>query len=116
MNINLIIVCTGGRDYSDYNMVHDALKLFNPDKIYVGDSAGAVWLVQQYCQDNNIPCEIFYADWEKHGKAAGPIRNKEMLKSAGTHALVLAFPGGKGTQNCIKQAIAFNNIVFKVEA
>lgn len=44
------------------------------------------------------------ADWKKHGKAAGPIRNGLMLDLEPD--LVWAFPVGKsiGTRNCIKQA------------
>jgi hypothetical protein len=36
------------------------------------------------------------ADWEKHGKAAGPLRNEEMLIDYKPKR-VIAFPGGKGT-------------------
>ncbi|MEM9912925.1 MAG: hypothetical protein AAF922_19365 [Pseudomonadota bacterium] len=39
------------------------------------------------------------------GRAAGPIRNKEMLDE-GCPDLVVAFPGGRGTANMVKQAQA----------
>lgn len=45
----------------------------------------------------------YNALWNKYGKAAGPIRNQEMLID-GKPDLVVAFPGGKGTANMIKQA------------
>lgn len=38
------------------------------------------------------------AEWEKHGRAAGTIRNESMARYAD---LVLAFPGGVGTQHMI---------------
>jgi ABC-type Fe3+-hydroxamate transport system substrate-binding protein len=47
----------------------------------------------------------FAADWHKHGRAAGPIRNKRMLDE-GKPDLVVAFPGGRGTANMVKQAQA----------
>ena len=43
------------------------------------------------------------ANWKKHGRAAGPIRNKQMLEEAKPD-LVIAFPGGAGTANMVKQA------------
>lgn len=42
----------------------------------------------------------FQAEWEKWGRAAGPIRNKRMLEE-GRPDLVVAFPGGRGTENMI---------------
>ena len=45
---------------------------------------------------------VCHADWEKHGKAAGPKRNKRMLEWKPD--LVVAFPGGKGTANMVQQA------------
>lgn len=47
----------------------------------------------------------FAADWHTHGRAAGPIRNKRMLDE-GKPDLVIAFPGGRGTANMVKQARA----------
>ncbi|MAK86557.1 MAG: hypothetical protein CMK96_06365 [Pseudomonas sp.] len=45
----------------------------------------------------------FAADWNSHGKAAGPIRNSRMLKE-GKPDLVVAFPGGRGTADMVRQA------------
>lgn len=42
------------------------------------------------------------ADWGKHGRAAGPIRNARMLEWKPN--AVIAFPGGPGTANMVKQA------------
>ncbi|MEO1343989.1 MAG: SLOG family protein [Pseudomonadota bacterium] len=47
----------------------------------------------------------FHADWEGLGRAAGPTRNKQMLDE-GCPDLVVAFPGGRGTANMVKQAQA----------
>lgn len=47
----------------------------------------------------------FPADWENYRRAAGPIRNRQMLVEA-TPDLVVAFPGGPGTANMIRQARA----------
>lgn len=57
----------------------------------------------------------FAADWNKHGRAAGPIRNKRMLDE-GKPDFVVAFPGGRGTDNMISQAHAAGIEVREVEA
>jgi len=61
--------------------------------------------------------KIFVADWKKHGRAAGPIRNREMVRLA-AHlgvAACIAFPGGAGTEDCTKQAVAAGLLVLRVE-
>ena len=45
----------------------------------------------------------FPADWAKHGKAAGPIRNAEMLTEF-LPDYIVAFPGGKGTADMLRKA------------
>ena len=50
-----------------------------------------------------MPVSDLYAQWTKYGKSAGPIRNAEMLRF-GKPQLVVAFPGGDGTENMIGQA------------
>ncbi len=54
--------------------------------------------------------------WQRHGRAAGPIRNRELLEQAIARAeahtspgyqvsvLVVAFPGGAGTASLVRQA------------
>ena len=42
-------------------------------------------------------------EWKGYGKAAGPIRNRRMLDDFQPD-LVLAFPGNKGTNDCIAAA------------
>jgi hypothetical protein len=48
--------------------------------------------------------ETYEADWESHGRAAGPIRNAKMLIE-GKPDYVIAFPGGYGTLDMKKKAI-----------
>jgi len=45
----------------------------------------------------------FPADWDKDGRAAGPIRNSRMLKE-GNPDKVVAFPGGRGTADMVRKA------------
>lgn len=56
----------------------------------------------------NLQAEVHRADWKKYGRAAGPIRNKQMVELGAD--LCLAFPdhpkgrGSRGTWNCIDLA------------
>jgi hypothetical protein len=88
-----VLVC-GGRDYSaagDFKKWMDALHKLHPFTTVIhGAATGADSLA-------------FPALWKKHGKSAGPIRNAQMLDE-GKPDYVLAFPGGPGTANMIKQA------------
>lgn len=60
-----------------------------------GRAKGADRLGEDWAVANWIRLEEYPADWDKHGKAAGHIRNQQMLDS-GVDAAV-QFPGGRGT-------------------
>lgn len=62
------------------------------------DRAARVWAINRV-----VPFVTIKADWKRYGPAAGPIRNAQMLDE-GRPDLVVAFPGGSGTKNMIKQA------------
>lgn len=101
-----IIACTGGRDFADKNFVYEtldfALGYYLTHKILVGDAKGADLLVCEWCIEAMMPFEIFEADWGKHGRAAGPIRNQLMISKHPDY--LIAFPGGIGTNHCVKEA------------
>ena len=100
-----VLVC-GGRDYADSMRVErelDALAKWTAKiSIIEGGASGADAFAHRWAQKRNAPIQTFRADWEAHGKAAGPIRNAKML-AAGPD-LVLAFPGGKGTADMVRRA------------
>jgi len=52
----------------------------------------------------------FPANWNEHGRAAGPIRNQEM---AGAGDILFAFPGGAGTTNMISNMNRKGKRVFR---
>ena len=70
-----------------------------------GKATGADALADQWAKKRSIAIESYPADWVTYGKAAGPLRNKQML-TQGKPDLVLAFPGGAGTANMINLARA----------
>lgn len=57
---------------------------------------GADLLAEEWAKANNIPTEVFAADWGTFGRSAGPRRNQQMLE-LGKPDYAVEFPGNKGT-------------------
>lgn len=68
-----------------------------------GEARGADTIGREWAESRGIPVEKYPADWKRFGRAAGPIRNKQML-TEGKPDCVVAFPGGSGTNNMKTQA------------
>ncbi len=73
------------------------------------DSAAYDWAVINWTKILEFP-----ADWKTHGKAAGPIRNQQMLDE-GKPDLVVAFPGGNGTADMVRRAKKANIKVIEIQ-
>ena len=104
-----VLVC-GGRNFNDALTLGSWLggihKNNGPITLLIeGGAPGADFMARKFAEWMNIPTQTFEADWDRHGKAAGPIRNKQMLDE-GKPDLVVAFEGGKGTKNMVEQAVA----------
>lgn len=65
------------------------------------DLVAHLWAVENAATPEPHP-----ADWKRHGRAAGAIRNTEMVKLGAD--LCLAFPGPRstGTWDCVRKAVA----------
>ena len=109
-----ILVC-GGRDFSDYKLLSQHLNEYIQQGLVIihGAARGADSLAMTWALDNADSHEAYPADWNKYGKRAGYIRNVQMLNE-GKPDLVIAFPGGKGTQMMINLAEAAGVPVVKV--
>lgn len=110
------IIVTGGRDYKDYLKVGVILDELEPQWVAVGDCRSGVdkFVRDWFIDMDRINYEVYYADWETHGKAAGPLRNIAMIEE-NTDCVVIAFPGGKGTENCVREAKKRGLVVLRVE-
>jgi hypothetical protein len=113
-----VLVC-GGRDYSDTDQVVNTLDRLDAERlihiIIHGGARGADSEAAQWADLRQIQSWRFPADWKTHGKAAGPIRNQQMIDD-GNPDLVVAFPGGKGTEDMKARARAAGVEVIEVEA
>lgn len=99
------VIIAGGRDFTNYALVETAIKVsgFEISQVVSGKAKGVDTLGEVWALANNVPVEAFPADWSQHGRAAGPIRNREMAEYA--DALIAIWDGeSKGTANMIQQA------------
>lgn len=115
-----VLVC-GGRDFNDADKLIDKLDLIKEEYVpegskFVlihGDARGADYLANSWAEFHKFKIKKFPANWKKFGKAAGHIRNAQMLEE-GSPDLVVAFPGGRGTLNMIQQAEKYGVPVLKI--
>lgn len=100
-----IIVC-GGRDYSNQAFLEEWLDRLNQSgqvsAVIHGGASGADTRAGVWAKKRGVPVRVFPADWKAHGKAAGPRRNARMLEERPD--AVVAFPGGRGTDDMVRQA------------
>lgn len=106
------ILITGSRDWTDSDVIRNALASFTLDTseeitVVHGDCpTGADSIAAKIASENGFNVEAHPADWARHGKSAGPIRNQEMVDLGAD--ICLAFPKGdsRGTRGCMKFAKA----------
>jgi hypothetical protein len=108
-------IITGGRAYhltaADYVWLARTVETLGITEILTGAAPGTdtdalTWAKAMALKATPFP--VSFRDWQRFGKAAGPLRNRQMLDSLMLHhpAVVIAFPGGKGTADCVRQATA----------
>lgn len=112
------VIIAGCRDFSDYTKVEETLNYIlkeyptNLTEIVSGGASGADRLGEQYAINKGTQFKVFKAQWDKYGKSAGPIRNREMAEYA--DALVAFWDGkSRGTKNMIVEAER-NNIQYRI--
>ena len=100
------VIIAGSRTITDARLVEDAIRLsgFHITEVVCGCADGVDKLGEAWAIYNQIPVARFPADWNTHGKAAGPIRNEQMAKAA--DALICVWDGvSRGSRNMIRTAI-----------
>lgn len=87
---------------------------FTPAQILwgVGDCpTGADLFAWEWMQAQNVFFERFEADWERHGRMGGPIRNNQMISEIRpTHTLAFMHPDARGTVGCADRAQQFGEV------
>jgi hypothetical protein len=101
------VIIAGGRDFVNYDVLKNFCDyiLVNQDDVEIisGNAVGADALGERYAKERGYKLTLFPADWDKHGKKAGFIRNSVMANVADG---LIAFHDGvsKGTAMMIKLA------------
>lgn len=116
LRIPLKILVCGGRNFADKAAVDSALAPYegSVSLVITGNAPGADSMAEVWAAKRGIPLAIYPAHWRAFGKGAGPRRNAWMLEYAKPD-LVIAFPGGTGTANCVEQARERGIRVLEVE-
>lgn len=101
-----VIVC-GGRGYNRGNLVFAVLDSIHAIRsittiVHGQCPSGVDQCASNWAWRKKVLAEPYPADWDTHGRAAGPIRNSAMAALGAD--LCIAFPGGKGTADMAAKA------------
>lgn len=102
------LLVSGSRTITDRSKVFQALDFMISEMlmgeevtIIEGGAKGVDTLAKAFAIEHKIPYEEHPADWDKNGRAAGYIRNVEMVKEADV-ALIIWDGKSKGTAHAMK--------------
>jgi hypothetical protein len=106
------ILITGSRDWTDRATIEAALsEQWSPTECPVGQvlvsgacPTGADRIAEDVWLQMGGDVERHPADWDKHGKAAGPRRNQEMVDLGAAICLAFPLPNSRGTKHCMAAA------------
>lgn len=109
----MYIVVGGCRTFNDYEQLSKHLDIIlQPYKrtgtiILSGHCSGVDMLAERYAEKHGLTVERHPAEWARYGRAAGPIRNEQMVIQADC---VIAFWDGvsRGTKSLISYAQKYN--------
>ena len=99
------VIVAGSRGIEDAEVVYRTIEEspFEITEVVSGTARGPDTLGENWAMAHNLPVKRIPAQWDTHGKKAGPIRNSTMAEYA--DALVAVWDGeSRGTKNMIKEA------------
>lgn len=98
------VIIAGGRRFRDLRLLSQTMKRLDldPSLIISGGAKGADSLGEQWAATNGVAVRRFKAEWNKHGRAAGPVRNSLMAKLADV-AVVFWDGESRGSADMIEQ-------------
>lgn len=99
------ILVTGSRNYKDITKVSEVLSSYEGTHTLVhGGAKGLDDLANQVATALGWKTEVFPADWKNQGKAAGPLRNQQMVNTNPDICIAFPLEGSRGTWDCVKRA------------
>lgn len=104
------VIIAGSRSFADYEKLKSVCDSILPNlysepriSILSGTSSDSDSLGERYAKERGYTLNRYPADWKRYGKAAGPIRNRQMVKEADA-AIVFWDGQSRGTKNLIEEA------------
>lgn len=107
------VIVAGSRHIDSVAAVNAAIlgSGFKITELVSGRCEGVDQTAEALARLHGLPVKEFPANWSKHGKAAGPIRNREMAEYA--DALIAIWDGeSRGTKNMIETMEKLKKQVF----
>ena len=106
-------VIAGSRKIKDYSELLTAILhcSFDITEVVCGMAVGVDQMGEKWARVNNLPVKEMPADWNKHGKPAGPIRNRQMSLYADC-AIILWDGKSTGTLNMISEMNRLGKPIF----
>ena len=105
------IMVTGSRHHTDGDLIWgtlddivDGFAGSNHVCLIEGGAPGADRIARLWAQARFFEVQTFMADWNKHGKAAGPIRNQQMVDQKPDYVAAFPLPDSRGTWDAIRRA------------
>lgn len=106
------LIIAGGRDIKDYGFVEATINWLGiadeVEEVCCGMADGVDYSGLRWANEHKIPVKCFEADWNKHGKAAGPIRNGQMA-AYGTHLLLIWDNESRGSKSMREKFLALHS-------
>lgn len=106
MSTPMRVLFSGSRAWTDRSIVQAHIdELPEGATVVVGDCpTGVDEITRRHALDTHRDVEVHQADWKQHGKAAGPIRNQEMIDSGVDCGYFYITPQSRGTRHCLTAA------------
>jgi hypothetical protein len=102
-----VLVC-GDREWTASEPIATLLNLCPPNTVVIhGAARGADTIAGRLATELGFEVQPYPADWSKHGKAAGPIRNSQMLAEGQpdeVHAFHNNIDASRGTKDMVEKA------------
>lgn len=111
------LIIAGSRTLKpSFQFIKDSIRMLNINnitEIVCGGAKGVDSEGQHFASHMNLPVKMFRADWDKNGKVAGPMRNKQMAEYG--DLLLLIWDGeSKGSKNMQLEIQKLKKPVYEV--
>ena len=103
------VLVTGSRTWTDTTTIRATLAaVWHPDTVLVTGACprGADQLAEACWTAWGGQVERWPADWQRHGRAAGLLRNQQMVRAGADHALAFVHDNSPGASHCLRLAVA----------